>query len=108
MICKKKLNETMGRLGFRESLAGTRYIRAACDMIDRDRHAMMCKEVYPTLARSRSAATMASVERAIRTAVEDAKRNPNWEEAWRGIGGTSCTYNSEVIHRLVNECQDEN
>lgn len=108
MINRKKLNATMGRLGFQERYVGTEYLRMACDIIDRDRRAMMCKEIYPAIARARAGATFASVERSIRESINRAKESPYWEEEWRSLGGTSCTYNSEVMHRLTTECQDEN
>lgn len=106
MICKSKLYKTMDELGYSESLCGTRYIQSAVNLVSADRSISMMKEVYPAVARA--AGTSAQrVERAMRTATEAAMRSPNWQWAWREIGGWNHPTNSEVIHRLARECQHE-
>ena len=103
MICKQKLYSTMDRLGFRESTPGTRHIRAAVEIVDRDRAAMMCKDIYPTLARE-NRKTPAAIERSMRTAIGKAMSSPTWDYEWREIGGWNFPSNSEVIRRLAREC----
>ena len=102
MICKKKLNECMDNLGFRESTPGTDFIRMGCDMVDKQRNAMLTKEIYPGIARA-TGRTPAAVERSMRTAIDAAMRSPTWESAWQQMGGWGHPTNNEVIRRLVRE-----
>ncbi len=100
-----QLNREMDRLGFAESTCGTHYIRAAVEIAAGLDRAMMCKHIYPELAQ-RYKSTPAAIEHAIRTAIEKATRSPNWEFAWRDLGGWGRPTNSEVIMRLLRECSD--
>lgn len=93
---------TMDKLGFAESTIGTKYIRDAVDIAAHTHRAMMCKDVYPEIAK-RYGITPAAAERAIRTAIEKATRSPFWEVNWRTIGGWNSPTNSEVIMRLLRE-----
>jgi len=102
MICKSKLNRNMDALGFKESLPGTEYIRTACSMVDANRSAMMCKEIYPGIAKA-AGRSPAAIERGMRTAIEAAMRSPTWETSWREMGGWGHPSNAEVIRRLVRE-----
>ena len=103
----QKLIRKMDSLGFAESTQGTRYIREAVQVAhDLDR-AMMCKDIYPELAK-RHNTTPGAVERAMRQAVGKAMNSPFWEYQWRAIGGWGRPTNSEVIMRLLRECQYEN
>lgn len=106
MICKSKLNKNLDALGFRESTPGTDYIRMACEIVDKQRDAMMCKEIYPGIAKA-VGRTPAAVERCMRSAIEVAMRSPAWEIAWRELGGWGHPTNGEVIRRLARE-SDEN
>lgn len=103
MICNKKLNETLNRLGYCEVTSGTDYIRAGVAMVDAERKAMMCKDIYPALAKA-AGTTSSRVERAMRAATAKAMRSPEWEKEWREIGGWSHPTNGEVIRRLAREC----
>lgn len=103
MICKQKLYNAMDRLGFRESNPGTRHIRAAVEIVDRDHAAMMCKDVYPALAKE-NRRSPAAIERSMRTAIAAASSSPMWEKEWREIGGWNRPSNSEVVRRLAREC----
>lgn len=103
----QKLIRQMDALGFVEATVGTRYIREAVEIAHELDRAMMCKDIYPELAK-RHGVTPAAVERAIRTAVAKAKGSPFWDFQWREIGGWGVTTNSEVIMRLLRECQYEN
>lgn len=102
MICNQKLNKNLDALGFRESTTGTDYIRAGVAIVEAQRSAMMCKDVYPTLAKA-AGTTPGRVERAIRTAIDTAMRSPMWEEAWREMGGWGHPTNSEMLRRLARE-----
>ena len=102
MICKNKLNKNMDALGFRESMPGTEMVRMAVGIVDRERTAMMCKEIYPGIAKA-TGRTPAAVERGMRTAIEAAMRSPAWESAWREMGGWGRPTNSEVIRRLARD-----
>ena len=104
MICKSKLQRTMDRLGYRESMIGTDYIRSGVAMVDADRSVMMCKDVYPAIARA-AGATPARVERAIRSATEAAQRSPMWDKEWREMGGWGHPTNNELLRRLARECR---
>lgn len=106
MICKQKLTRMMDGLGFREAMIGTEMIRQAVYIVDEDRAAMMCKDVYPTIATGLGT-TSARVERAMRAAVAAAQRSPAWGEAWRELGGWNEPTNSEVVRRLARECQPD-
>lgn len=103
MICKKKLYDTMDKLGFSEKTPGTQHIRAAVSIVDQDRRAMMCKDIYPTIAKA-NGKTSAAIERSMRTAISKAMNSPTWEHEWREIGGWNFPSNSEVILRLAREC----
>lgn len=103
MICKQKLYKTMDRLGYKECTKGTAYIRAAVAMVDAERSAMMCSEIYPGIARAHGD-TPTRVERAMRAATAAAQRNPAWDREWRELGGWDQPSNSEVIRRLAREC----
>lgn len=107
MICKQKLNKNMDALGFRESYNGTDYIRTAVAMVDAERSAMMCKDIYPGLAKA-TGMTPARIERSMRTAISAAMQSPTWERAWREMGGWGAPTNSEVIRRLARESAHEN
>lgn len=102
MICKSKLNKNMDTLGFKASLPGTEYIRMGIQMVDEQRNAMMCKEIYPGIAKA-TGRTPAAIERSMRTAIDAAMRSPTWESAWREMGGWGHPTNAEVIRRLVRE-----
>lgn len=106
MICKQKLTRMMDGLGFREAMIGTEMIRQAVYIVDEDRSAMMCKDVYPAIAVGMGT-TAARVERAMRAAVAAAQRSPAWGEAWRELGGWNEPTNSEVVRRLARECQPD-
>lgn len=92
----------MDRLGFAESTIGTQYIREAVDIASQHYRAMMCKDIYPEIAK-RYGVTPTSAERAIRTAIECAQRSPSWDYQWKAIGGWGSPTNSEVIMRLLRE-----
>lgn len=102
MICNQKLNKNMDALGFRESCSGTEMIRAGVAMVDAQRSAMMCKDIYPALAKA-AGTTPARVERAMRAAISAAMRSPSWDSAWREIGGWGHPTNSEMLRRLARE-----
>lgn len=95
----------MNRLGFAESTIGTAYIRAAVEIAAEYDRAMMCKHIYPEVAK-RYKTTSTAVERAMRTAIDKATRSPSWEWQWREIGGWGRPSNSEVILRILRECSD--
>lgn len=105
MIDNRKLKDTMDRLGYEERYSGTRYIRSAVSMIDRDREAMMCKDIYPGIA-AMTGGSAARIERAMRSATENAMRSINWRDEWGNLGGWGRPNNSEVIRRLARECSD--
>ena len=102
MICKQKLNKNLDNLGFRESTPGTEYIRMGIQMVDERRTAMMCKEIYPGIAKA-AGRTPAAIERCMRTAINAAMESPTWETAWRDMGGWGRPTNSELMHRLARE-----
>ena len=102
MICKKKLNRNMDALGFRESHPGTEYIRMAVQMVDKQRDSMMCKEIYPGIAKA-TGRTPGAIERGMRIAIDAAMRSPMWENEWREMGGWGHPTNAEVIRRLARE-----
>lgn len=106
MIDYAKLYRLMDGLGFREATCGTAMIRVAVDIAEADPGAMMCKDIYPEVAKLMGS-TVARVERAIRAAVDVAQRSPNWAEAWREMGGWGEPTNGEVIRRLAREVQLE-
>lgn len=106
MICKSKLQRAMDGLGYRESSIGTEYIRAAVGMVDAERTVMMCKDVYPAIARA-AGTTPARVERCIRSATDAASRSPMWDKEWREMGGWGHPTNNELIRRLARECRVE-
>lgn len=95
---------TMDRLGFAESTPGTQYIRDAVEIAYGTVRAMMCKDIYPEIAK-KYGTTAGAVERAMRTAVSKAQRSPNWDWNWKEIGGWGEPSNSEVIMRLLRECR---
>ena len=103
----QKCIRQMNSLGFVESTIGTRYIREAVEIAHEFDRAMMCKDIYPELAK-RHGVSPSAVERAIRTAVAKARMSPFWEYRWKEIGGWGAPTNSEVIMRLLRECQYEN
>lgn len=103
----QKLIRKMDSLGFVEATVGTRYIREAVQIAHELDRAMMCKDIYPELAK-RHNVTPSAVEKAIRTAVSKAKGSPFWEYQWEEIGGWGDPTNSEVIMRLLRECQYAN
>ena len=103
MICKKKLNEAMDRLGYSEANSGTEFTRAGVAMVEANRRAMMCKDIYPALAKA-AGTTPTRVERCMRHATERAMRSPMWEHEWRELGGWNHPTNSEVLRRLAREC----
>ena len=107
MIQMQKVYRKMDDLGYAEATIGTRYFREAVEIAATQARAMMCKDVYPTIA-ARHGCKPGDVERAMRTATEKARRGPLWEWAWREMGGVNAPTNSEVIWRLVRECTDEN
>lgn len=90
----------MDKLGFAESTSGTTYIREAVKIAAEYDRAMMCKHIYPKLARMYQS-TPAGIERAMRTAIEKAMRSPSWEFAWREIGGWGKPTNAEMVFRLL-------
>ena len=106
-ISIQKVMRIMDKLGFAESTIGTRYIREAVKIAAGMTHAMMTKDIYPGVAKMYGITTCAA-ERCMRTAVEKARRSPNWEYNWREIGGWNDPTNAEVIMRLVRECAIEN
>ena len=97
-----KLNKMLDDLGFRESTAGTNDIRRAVDIVADNHAAMMCKDVYPALAGG-DRAEMARIERRMRGAIATAMQSPNWDNAWRNLGGWGKPTNSELIRRLARE-----
>ena len=107
MICRQKLYRTMDELGYREAMKGTEYIRLGVEMVDKDRRAMMCKDIYPGIAKATGDSPV-RIERAMRAATAAAQRNPLWSMSWREIGGWNDPTNAEVIRRLARECQSEN
>lgn len=105
-ILTPKLYRSMDILGFAESTIGTRYIRRAVEIVAQNPRAMLTKEVYPQIA-AENDCDPHNVERAIRTAIDKARRSPSWEWSWGMLSQqqpTSC----EVIFRLLRECADEN
>lgn len=99
---------TMDKLGFAESTIGTHYIRDAVDIAARSVRAMMCKDIYPEIAK-KYGTTAGAVERAMRTAIDKAQRSPFWDWNWKEIGGWGDPSNSEVVMRLLREARfDEN
>ena len=95
---------TMDRLGFAESTQGTQYIRDAVDIASGQYRTMMCKDVYPAIAK-KYGITPAAAERAIRTAIDCAQHSPVWAFHWKEIGGWGQPSNSEVIMRLLREAR---
>lgn len=106
MIQMQKVFRMMDALGYAESTIGTRYFRDAVEIAATQARAMMCKDVYPAIAK-RYGVRPADVERAMRTATAKAVRGPTWEWAWREFGGVNDPTNSEVLWRLVRECTIE-
>lgn len=106
MIDMKKLYRAMDELGYREAMRGTGYIRMAADIVDKDRAAMMCKDVYPAIAKA-TGDSPARIERAMRAATAAAQRSALWTLSWRGLGGWNQPTNGEVCRRLARECQVE-
>lgn len=101
-ISTPKLTRTMDRLGYAESTIGTRYLRQAVEIAEGLTRVMVCKDIYPEVAKLNGVAP-ANVERAIRTATEKAMRSPFWEYNWRELGGWGHPTNAEVIARLARE-----
>ena len=106
MIDKQKMNRNLDALGFKESTPGTEYIRMGIQMVDENRQAMMCKEIYPGIARA-TGRTAGSIERAMRTAVDAAARSPHFNEAWAEMGGWGHPTNGEIIRRLARESYED-
>lgn len=106
MVKTQKMIRMMDRLGFAESTSGTKYIREAVGIAAGLERAMMCKDIYPEIAK-RHNVTAASVERAMRAAIDKATRSPNWDWNWKEIGGWGRPCNSEVVLRLLRECREE-
>lgn len=102
----QKLIRTMDNMGFAESTVGTKYIREAVEYAAELDRIMMTKDIYPAVAALHGESSTA-VERAIRTAIAKALRSPWGEEAWRRLGGCCEPTNSEVIMRLLRECEYE-
>lgn len=92
----------MDQLGYAESTIGTRYIRTAVQIVTHEMRPMMCKHVYPGVAKEYGV-TPAEVERAIRNATEKAQGSPMWDFEWKELGGWNKPTNSEVIMRLARE-----
>lgn len=67
-IDKKLMNSRLINMGFREGLAGTPMIRKAVELWEPG--TALTKSLYPALAKA-FGTTMASVERAMRTAIKD-------------------------------------
>lgn len=105
MYCRKKCNEMLDNLGFKEGYRGTDYIRAGVAMVCAQRSLSMTKDLYPALARA-TETSPAAVERSIRTAVNAAMDSPMWEDEWRRLGGWDHPTNNEVIRRLAREMEE--
>lgn len=104
MICEKKLYRVMDDLGFRESNSGTEMIRQAVRIVDANRSAMMCKDVYPAIA---GGMNISRVERAMRAAIAAAQRSPGWSDGWAELGGWGYPTVSEMIRRLARAAQPD-
>lgn len=105
MYSRKKCNELMDGLGFKESYRGTDYFRTGVAMVCAQRNISMTKELYPALARATDT-TPAAVERCMRSALEAATESPMWDYNWRRMGGWDCPTNSEVLRRLAREMDE--
>lgn len=105
-MSNKKVTKLMDGLGFRESYQGTAFVRDAVEIALRERHATMCKDVYPAIAAA-AGRSPAAIERTMRTAIRGAMNSPAWETAWREIGGTGAPTNSELVHRIARECRED-
>ena len=105
-INEKKLTKALDDLGFQKSHVGTEYIKAGARIMAKDRNAMVCKDVYPTLGGG-TRSGFSRVERSMRDALQAAMRNPNWHSVWTGMGGWGKPTNKELLHRLARECSDE-
>lgn len=103
---EKKLVKMMDGLGFKESTSGTADIRRGVQIIAANPDAMLCKDVYPALCGGDRRGA-ARIERRMRNAIQAAMQNPNWGEAWTGLGGWGKPSNSELMRRLARECRDE-
>lgn len=103
---QKKVVGLMDGLGFRESQAGTADIRRAVDLMMERPGGLMHKDIYPALAGADRQA-IARVERRIRGAITTAMQSPNWDEAWRDLGGWGKPTNSELVRRLAREAANE-
>ena len=105
MYCRKKCNQMLDNLGFKERYKGTEYIRAGVAMVCAQRDASMTKDIYPALARMADT-TPASIERSMRTALRAAQESPVWEDEWRRLGGWDFPTNNEVLRRLAREMDE--
>lgn len=103
-IKHQQLFRMMDKLGYAESTPGTQYIRDAVEIAAGMERAMMCKNIYPQIAK-KYGITAAAVERAMRTATGKATRSPSWDFNWKELGGWNEPTNSEVIMRLLRECR---
>ena len=104
-MCMQPIRRAMDNLGFCESTIGTRYIREAIQIASGILRPMMCKDIYPEIAK-RYGTSPANIERSIRKAIEVAKRSPHWEIGWTQIGGWQHTTYEEIILRLLRVVQD--
>ena len=105
MYCRKKCNEMLDNLGFKESYRGTDYLRAGIAMVCARRDLSMTKDIYPALARA-AERSPAAIERSIRSALRAAMDSPVWEGEWRRLGGWDDPTNSEVMRRIAREMED--
>lgn len=105
MYCRKKCNELMDGLGFKESYRGTDYFRTGVAMVCAKRNISMTKELYPALARAADTSP-AAVERSMRFALEAATESPMWDHNWRSLGGWDHPTNNEVLRRLAREMDE--
>lgn len=106
MYCRKKCMKMLDEMGFRPTRSGTEYIAQGVERVMADRRASMTKDIYPGIAAAVGRSPKA-IERAMRSALEDAQNNPDWEWQWGRIGGWDNPTNREVLHRLARALDED-
>lgn len=95
-----EISDVLTRLGIKKSLRGYKYLRSAVrlGLEDSESIDLITKIMYPSIAKEYGA-TPGRVERAIRTAICSAEKNPHTMESMLRISGHMT--NKEFISELV-------
>lgn len=109
MVNTKKLDATLRRLGFRENLSGTDYLRTAVKMYERG--CRLTDDLYPNIGKLNNS-TWTRVERAIRHAIHSAFYRADYDAVEEVFGysissDSGVPTNHECIATLWRYCSED-